>query len=229
MFFTRKSSILFICFWTVLYTLKAQDNWTGYWQPQLALNYKVTANYSHNFSLAKRTYLYQDSALDFEIRQLDFVHFSKLKISDNQSLGLGLQYRFRENFEQDKENELRITQQYNITHKARVLRFGHRLRTEQRITASATIHRFRYRFALDLPLQGVELDIGESYLVLTTESLLSAGKATRPEYDQRITAQLGWLISEKTKFQLGAEYRAENYNAVTENVAFLITNLVLSL
>lgn len=229
MCFTRKNCVIFIFFWTLLQYVQGQDNWTGYWQPQLALNYKVTGNYAQNASLAKRTYIYRESASAFEIRQLDFVHFSKLKLRDNQSLGLGLQYRFRENFERDKENELRITQQYNITHKARILRIGHRFRTEQRITTLSTIHRLRYRLAVDLPLQGVELDIGESYLVISTEALLSVGKAMGPEYDQRITAQLGWLLSKKTKFQLGAEYRAENYNAETENVAFLITNLVLSL
>lgn len=229
MCFIKKNSFLFIAFWILFQDANAQDNWTGYWQPQLAINYKVSGNYSNNFSLAKRTYLYRESASDFQIRQIDLVHFSKLKIRDNQSLGFGLQYRFRENFEPDKQNELRLTQQYNITHKARILRIGHRFRTEQRITASSTIHRFRYRFAIDLPLQGVSLDIGESYLVLATESLLSVGKALRPEHDQRITAQLGWLLSKKTRFQLGAEYRAENYTASTENVAFLVTNLVLSL
>lgn len=179
--------------------------------------------------MSKRTYLFQEEEFQFKVRQLDVSHFSNLKIRGNQSIGFGVQYRFRETFENDKSNELRFTQQYNITHKYRSLRFGDRFRSEQRITTSKTIHRFRYRLALDFPLQGVQLDVGESYFIVSTESLLSVAKASRPEYDQRITAQLGWLLSEKTKLQLGSEYRFENYTQNTENVFFILTGLILSL
>lgn len=106
---------------------------------------------------------------------MDLAHFSKLKIRDNQSIALGLQYRFRQNFE-NGENELRLTQQYNITNKPNAVRFGHRLRTEQRITNSLTTHRFRYRFALDFPLVGEKLDTGEPYFVGSFENLLSVAK-----------------------------------------------------
>ena len=207
----------------------AQENLTAYWQPQISLNYKVAKNYSHNFSFANRSYLYQDEDFQFNARQIDISHFSNLKVGDNQSFGLGVQYRFREVFEDGKSNELRFTQQYNIVQKSRSLRFGNRFRAEQRITTSQTIHRFRYRLALDFPLQGVQLDVGESYLIVSTESLLSAAKASKPEYDQRITAHLGWLLSERTKLQVGSEYRFENYAQNTENVLFLLTGLIVSL
>ncbi|MGB3151843.1 MAG: DUF2490 domain-containing protein [Maribacter sp.] len=230
MYFIKNGLLLFIG--TVLgsfTTAQAQENLTSYWQPQTSLNYKVSKNYSHNFALAKRTYLFQEEEFQFSVRQLDLSHFSNLKIRDNQSIDFGVQYRFREVFEDDGSNELRFTQQYNITRRYRSLRFGDRVRTEQRITPSRTIHRFRYRLALDFPLQGVQLDVGESYVVFSTESLLSVAKAAKPEYDQRITAQIGWLLSEKTKLQLGSEYRFENYTQNTENVFFLLTGLILSL
>jgi hypothetical protein len=211
------------------YVAQGQDNLTGYWQPQIGVNYKVSNNYSHNFSLAKRTFILRDSDTEFTIRQLDLAHFSNLKIRGNQSVGLGIQYRFRGLFDDTAENELRLIQQYNITKSNRGLRFGNRFRSEQRITNSLTIHRFRYRFALDFPLQGQSLDIGETYLVLSTESLLSVAKASLPEYDQRITANLGWVLDEKTKLQVGTEYRAENYTNETEHVFFFLTTLVLSL
>ena len=211
------------------YVAQGQDNLTGYWQPQIGVNYKVSNNYSHNFSLAKRTFILRDSDTEFTIRQLDLAHFSNLKIRSNQSVGIGIQYRFRGLFDDTAENELRLIQQYNITKSNRGLRFGNRFRSEQRITNSLTIHRFRYRFALDFPLQGQSLDIGETYLVLSTESLLSVAKASLPEYDQRITANLGWVLDEKTKLQVGTEYRAENYTNETEHVFFFLTTLVLSL
>ena len=119
----------------------SQDDLVSYWQPGIAVNYKVAPGYEHNFSLTKRTFTYRDSQLQFDIRQLDLVHFSNLKILDNQSIGFGIQYRFRKVFEPDRGNELRLTQQYNITFRPRVLRIGHRLRSEQRIFKQQTIHR----------------------------------------------------------------------------------------
>jgi hypothetical protein len=209
--------------------LVAQDNFTGYFQPQVAVNYKVSNNYKQNFSIAQRNYIFEDESSTFRTRQIDIVHFSNLKIRGNQSLALGIQYRFRQNFETSKQNELRLTQQYNITFKPRVVRFGHRLRSEQRITKELTIYRFRYRFSLDFPLQGEQLDIGETYFVGNIEALLSVANANVPEYDQRFTANFGWLLREKTRLQIGVEYRFEDYTHQTENILFALTSLVLSL
>ena len=207
----------------------SQDDLVSYWQPGIAVNYKVTPGCEHNFSLTKRTFTYRDSQLQFDIRQLDLVHFSNLKILDNQSIGFGIQYRFRKVFEPDRGNELRLTQQYNITFRPRVLRIGHRLRSEQRIFKQQTIHRFRYRFALDSPLIGEKLDIGEPYIVGTLETLLSAGPGESPQYDQRVGLNLGWLVTQKSKIQAGLEYRREDFAASGEDILFFNTSLVLSL
>ncbi|MFT6370659.1 MAG: hypothetical protein ACJAWH_001743 [Maribacter sp.] len=225
-----KHSYLFLLFLLCTSSvLEAQDNLTGYWQPDVGINYKITPNYAHNFSLAKRTYVFRDDQTQFTLRQLDVVHFSNLRIGADKSVGFGVQYRFRHLFERTKENELRFVQQYNVTKSTRGLRLGNRFRSEQRITKISTIHRFRYRFALDFPLQGEELDLGESYIVVSTEALLSVAKAAVPEYDQRLTANIGWLLEQNTKLQMGAEYRTENYTQGPEHVFFLLTSLVLSL
>ncbi|MFT5738571.1 MAG: hypothetical protein ACI9SG_002927 [Maribacter sp.] len=229
MSFIKHSYLFLLFFLCTSSVLEAQDNLTGYWQPDVGINYKVTPNYAHNFSLAKRSYILKEDQTQFAVRQLDVVHFSNLKIGTDKSFGLGVQYRFRDIFERTKENELRFVQQYNVTKSTRGLRLGNRFRSEQRITKSSTIHRFRYRFALDFPLQGEELDVGESYIVVSTEALLSVAKATVPEYDQRLTANLGWLLDQNTKLQIGAEYRTENYTQGTEHVFFLLTSIVLSL
>ena len=205
-----------------------QNNVTAYFEPDISLNYDLATNYSHNFKISQRSYIYDDD-FRFKARQLDISHFSKFKIRYNQSIALGLQYRFRSTFENDRENELRITQQYNITRKSANIRFGNRFRTEQRITPSLTTHRFRYRLALDAPLNGEKLDVGEAYFVASTESLLSVARQNRPEYDQRISAHIGWLLNKETKLQLGTEYRAENFAHRTEHVLFMLASLVLSL
>ena len=214
----------------VLFTgenLAGQDNFTGFFEPDIALNYKVATNYNHIFAISQRSYLYDDE-LQFQARQLDISHFSELKIAYGQSVALGIQYRFRNPFD-GNENELRLTQQYGINKKYGSLRLGNRFRAEQRIRPSLTIHRFRYRLAVDFPLNGEELDIGETYFVATTESLLSASKGNSPEFDQRITANIGWLVNETVKLEVGTQYRVENYTQSTENVLFLLTSLTLSL
>ena len=207
--------------------LFGQENFTGYLEPDIALSYDVATNYSHNFSLSQRSYIYDD---DFElrVRQLDIAHFSKLNIAYGQSIALGVQYRFRQIFD-GGDNELRLTQQYNVTHKSGNLRIGNRLRAEQRIRPSLTIHRFRYRLAFDLPLSGEELDVGEAYFVASTESLLSASRGSGPEFDQRVSANIGWLVNQTINLEIGTQYRVENYTQRTENVLFLLTSLAVNL
>jgi len=210
-------------------SITGQNNFTGYWEPEVAVNYKVATNYSHNFSLDMRNYGYRMNDLQLRTRHMDIVHFSKLDIGNEQSLAFGIQYRFRDSFEKGRQNELRFTQQYNTTYQSGNIRFGDRLRAEQRITSNRTIHRFRYRFALDFALQGEKLDVGEPYFVASTESLLSVAKAQGPEWDQRLTTAIGWLLSGQAKFQTGLEYRIEDYTQNTENVLFLITSFIFSI
>ena len=210
-------------------TMSAQENWTGYFQPQIAVNYKVVGLYSHNFSILSRNYIYKEKDFTFKGRQLDITHFSNLQIRDNQSIALGIKYRFRNIFE-DRENELRFTQQYNITHKPYSVRFGHRFRVQQRITNSLTVHRFRYRFALDFPLKGEKLDLGEPYFVGGFENLLSVAKNNTPQYDLRLSGQVGWQLNGDIKFQVGMEYRMEDYSSgLPRNILFLLTSAQLSL
>ncbi len=225
-YYTRNLCTLLVI--SICSNVHCQDDFTGYFEPDISLNYEVSKNYGHNFKVSQRSYLYEDD-FGFRARQLDFSHFSSLKIGFDQSIALGIQYRFREVFENNQENELRFTQQYNIKKQRGAVRFGNRLRFEQRINPSLTIHRFRYRFALDFPLHGEKLDIGEAYFIVSTESLVSVAKSKYPEYDQRVTVNVGWLLKEKTKIQTGLEYRVEDYTNDSKNVLFATTSLVLNL
>ncbi len=229
MFYISRITLNFFLLCSSPFILQSQDNKTGFWQPEISINYKVSPLYSQNFSLTNRNYIYQDQKTKLSVRQIDLVHFSTYKVDFNKSLGMGLQYRFREPFEDTKENELRLTEQFNVTNEIRSMRLGNRIRTEQRITPFNTVHRIRYRFAVDFPLKGLKLDVGEPYLVATTEALLSIGKGMAPMYDQRITSQIGWSLPKGVKLQLGVEYRLENYTQNTQQIFFVLNSLVLSL
>jgi len=209
--------------------LMAQDSFIAYLQPQFALNYNVLPYYSHNLTLGNRNYIYRNGEAQFRGRNLDISHFSTYASGANTSLGLGLMYRFRELFEPGRNNEFRLTQQLNITSRPLIARYGHRLRSEQRIFPERTIHRFRYRFTLDFPLQGEKVDVRETYLILNSEALISTGMGMSPQVDQRFTATIGWLLEEDLQWQAGLEYRLEDYTGSTRPVLFLNSSFVFSL
>lgn len=215
--------LLFVCFKNV-----AQNNFETLGESAFAVNHKVSKNYSLNFALKDRYYLYKAADFTFEQRQIDIVHFSTFKLNYNHDLSVGLQYRNRDLFS-NSSNELRITEQFNYKKQKIGIRYGHRFRAEQRILNTKTIFRQRYRFAIDFPLNGEKLNIGESYLVNTVEGLLSVSKKDRPETDIRISSQIGWQVTEVLKLQTGLEHRFEAFNLKTKNNLFILTTAVLKI
>lgn len=208
------------------HTISAQNDFATLGETEFAINTTISDSYKVNFGLRTRYFLYEDQAVLLRNRQIDVLHFSTLKLNYNHDLSLGIQYRNRALFD-DSPNELRLTQQFNYTKQGFGLRFGHRLRTEQRVLPSKTIFRQRYRFAVDLPLKGEKLDIGEPYLVSSMELLLSLASPDQPEIDHRTTTQIGWQISKDLKLQTGLEYRFEAFNIDTEYRLFILTSAIL--
>lgn len=227
MSYTKFLLVVLACF-AGINTLFSQSEFEGLGETSFAINTDISSNYKVNFAVRSRYYLYQDDDFNFDNRQLDFVHFSTLNLDYNHSISLGVQYRIRESID-GGSNELRLTQQFNYTKKQEATRFGHRVRFEQRILEDLTILRSRYRFALDFPLNGEKLDIGEAYFVGAMEALLSNSKNEKPELDHRTTAHIGWLFSKTLKLQFGTEYRFEAFNLNTEQKLFFLTSAVLKI
>ena len=207
----------------------AQEDLSLLLQPSVSLNYPVTTTYSHNFSLAQRVSYLNLGEENITIRHMDLSHFSSVKWGVNRSLGLGILYRFREVFEDQSTNELRLTQQVNFVSRGQSLRFGHRLRTEQRLFPDLTLHRFRYRFAVDGPLQGKKLDPGEPYWIGGLEGLLMVGKGLEPVYSLRTSGWFGYLVSDLIRIQVGGEYRILGIWDSYRPFLFLLTSLVFNL
>ena len=205
-----------------------QSDFESLSESAFAINHKVSSKYKMNFALKSRAYIYRDSEFTYEQRQLDLMHFSTFPLNYNHSLSLGIQYRNRDWFD-DKSNELRLTQQFNVTKKRLAKRFGHRVRFEQRILDNVTVFRMRYRFAIDFPLNGEKLDLRETYFVGSLELLNSVNKLSAPEVDQRTTIQIGWLFSKDLKLQAGLEYRFEALNIDAEQKLFILTSAILKI
>lgn len=209
-------------------TIKAQEGFVILHEPEFSLNHKFSDNYKANLGFAARHFVFKKNDIFFKNRQVQVSHFSTWSLSYNNSISFGIMYRNREWFD-DSNNELRLTQQFNYTKQQNSIRFGHRFRNEQRIFNHSTIHRLRYRFALDAPLQGEKLDLGETYIVANTEFLLSLNASEKPAIDNRITSQIGWQTSEHLKLQIGLQYRFESFNLDTQNILLVLTSVVLKI
>lgn len=219
---------LILCLLFVFFKAKAQNNTEVLNENVFGLRHSFTKSYSVNFEVSNRAFVYTDDTVLYKTKQVQISHFSALKLDLKKSIALGLMYRHREAFE-DSSNEIRLTQQYNRKSIIKTLRFGHRFRSEQRFYDEFTAFRFRYRLALDIPLQGLKLDIGETYLVVTNEGLLTSAKTHKPEIEYRISPSLGILLSEDLNLEFGVELRLDKLNIKTEERIFLNTSFELKL
>ena len=206
----------------------AQENWDGVLQPQFIIRNKVTGTYNQLWRLSNR-FVGVAEEMDFSLQFIEIMHFSTLAVGDKQRLGLGIQYRFRENFDDTGQNEFRLTEQFIWKLPQESGSLAHRLRAEQRFFPDFTLHRFRYRISRDVPLQGQELNLKETFLVGQLEPVFTLANMRSPRYDQRFTMGLGWLIGKKTVWLNSLEYRLENYTHRTKHRVFLISALNISL
>ena len=207
----------------------SQNKFTGYYEPYIKLGYDIGKNYSQEFIFEERTTWYDNEAFTLKIKQVDLAHFSKLKLNDKNSVAVGLQYRFRENFSKDKENELRFTEEYTNTTQPSETEFKHRLRAEQRITSSSTSHRFRYNFAVLRSFKGSKIQNGAGYMIGDLETLLTVSEGFKPQYEQRIGAGLGWALSDLVKIELVTEYRLNDFTQNLGNELYVVTGLMIAL
>ena len=220
-------SIVLVALGTTI--LFGQNKFNGFYEPYIKLDYDVSKNFSQEFILEERTIWYDDESFKFDVKQIDLAHFSKLKLSDRNAVAVGIQYRFRENFDKDKENELRFTEEYTYTTKPKATEYEHRVRAEQRITSSETSHRFRYNFAVNRSFNGTEIKKGNAYIIGDLETLLTVAKTSKPEYEQRIGAGVGFAVSDLMKIELVAEYRLSDFTQNLVHELYFVTGLKISL
>lgn len=104
--------------------------------------------------------------------------------------------------------ENRFAQQITTSQRLRKYRLRERLLLEQRVFRQATRHRWRFRVALDYPLNGEKLDPGEWYLNHQTE-LLSEPFETDAwtGREHRLYTGTGTLLPTGSRLEVGVETR----------------------
>lgn len=142
---------------------------------------------------------------------------------------MGFQYRFEENFVKGEETELRFTEEYTYSIQPKVTEFEFRLRAEQRITSSTTSHRLKYNIATSRSFKGGDIDSGYAYIFGGLETFFTLAKTSKPEYEQRIGAGVGWVLNNYIKLELIMEYRITNFTQNLSHELFLVSGMKFTL
>ena len=146
-----------------------------------------------------------NESLKFDNRHIrtDLALFYSHTLSPNWKLAGAFLYRLRTG-----SNAYRTTQQVSYSKRSSSIRFAHRIRTDQTYRlAFNTIWRFRYRYSIELPLQGADLNDNEFYLISSAEVLFITSKG-QTNFQQRLSGSLGYFINNRNKFEIGIDYRA---------------------
>lgn len=199
----KNSLLLFICVSIFHVTTQAQNSFTLYAVPSVAISTPISKRWSQTFALENRNYAYRNNDFNLKLKHIEPAYFIKYKIDATKKIGLGSSYRIESS--KAKEREFRLMQQYEWKAKPDA-KLKNRLRTEQRIYSSHTNFRVRYQSALSVPVKKV-VDV----INLSEELLAEAGKTIKPEYENRITLSVGWKLSEKSSFNVGTQYRLSDF------------------
>lgn len=123
--------------------------------------------------------------------------------------------------------EHRFLGQYSFSFYIRAARIGNRARAEYiYFTRNTNEVRFTYQLSYDIPLDGLEINVGENYLVVSNEFL---GTVTGDFImENRFYAGIGWQLKSDRKLETGIEHRADDYFNETSHSLLLVTSFYLN-
>lgn len=178
--------------------------------PEAQLSYNINKDYYVTHKVESQHGMFDAQRLNQELAYshtlTDLQTFIGKKINPFVKVDLGYQYRIEEG-----ENTHRSIQQVAILQRSNFFRIGHRVRADQTYFDEETLLlRIRYRYAVQVPLQGRELDPGEKYLTLSNE-VIYMNQDSEDDIENRFVAALGFFVSDKTKYEVGLDYRTDDY------------------
>lgn len=192
--------------------LQAQNTqFSGGLFPEMSLSYNLNDLYSITHKVESQHGLFDNQSqlneeLAYEHVQTDLQSFLGRRINPYVKVALGYQYRI-----ENGENTHRPIQQVSILQRESKYRIGHRIRTDQTFFKEADmLWRYRYRIKGQIPLQGLELDPGEKYLILSNE-LIYMFQNGEDDLENRFVISLGFYFDDKNKLEVGVDYRTDDY------------------
>ena len=212
---------IFFCLLPVLSYSQVVDE--VLFQPGIKVSWNNNSRWSFNTSIEQRTSFDENT----EALHIQLAQFAQYEIGFYSQLGIGMMYR--ELFDQERPEELRLTEQYVFAKKYNQFKLAHRLRWDQRLRDERTTHRWRYQLSGSIPLNGSQVDATEYYISAHAETLFIAENQRLPAYDQRVGIALGKQLGSSYKLQLETEYRWEDFTAGTSRLLFVNLSIYASL
>ncbi len=212
--------------------LKAQSDQVQFvWEGGGLVNYKLNDLWSGNTGIGKRSIWStpESGALSGRLAFLEADQFLTRKMNPFLKASAGYKFRWVNPTGHPGRYEHRLTQQLAWTHLEKRIRMVSRFRTEQRFRTLSFAHRYRYSFSADLPLAGERLDVKEFYLALANELLFEAVDVEENTLEDRISASLGYLISDQMKAEFNITLRLEDITRTVEEITFFNTRVFYTL
>jgi hypothetical protein len=218
------SRLLFLIFTGISYIATSQSS-TLIYESEADLNWKLGKGWSINTGTGSR-HLIED---DLNFRQLEVSQNTSYQVGFYAKISLGTTYRWRNNFNQSRKDEVLLTGQYAYSKKLTKLKVAHRFQSQLRLRSELSINRNRYRFSLEWPLSGRVINTKELFLIGSTEALWSISKKIKPELGQRFSIEIGYQMSKTIQLITGTQLRFDNYNLGVSQSIFFNSGIVMSL
>lgn len=190
--------------------------------PDIAMNFKLGDGYFVNtkveafHSIFERD-LNSSSSWVSNFDGTDFQFFLTKRLNPFYRVSLGYQF----GFEPNNPGSHRLIQQVSYIVRPGNLTIGHRLRSDQTFYKEEALKiRLRYRFSLELPLQGQALDPGEFFL-LASEEVLFAYQDFAFGFENRLVFNTGFMINPSQKLQFGFDLRSNRGQLFTANTLLI--------
>lgn len=138
-----------------------------------------------------------------EHKRTDFHIYSSYKLNPYWKTSVGYIYLFNP----EDKGVHQVSAQLSYKHEPGNIRLGHRIRSDYIfLKEQLPVYRFRYRISAEIPLNGESLDLGEYYLLLSTEPIFNKGD-NMGELDARCLMKIGKIINFQHQVEGGIDYR----------------------
>ncbi|WNJ19276.1 DUF2490 domain-containing protein [Pontibacter sp. G13] len=180
--------------------------------PEAAVTVKFAKFYSSTFKIESIHQLVVDRDAErpnwrYQHESTEFQFFVGYKVSPLSDFSVA--YIFA--VDGDGPNTHGLTEQLGVVQLLPYFKLGHRFRFDQTFFPKGegpARLRVRYRLAMDLPLEGLEIDPNEFFLLVSDEVLVD-WRDGRSDLENRFVAQLGYKFDKWGKLQGGLDYRID--------------------
>lgn len=203
-----KYFIILITFFALSHSqMQAQQRFSIGVIPEFNLDYKLSERVfvKHGVELQEIFYNKEDD-FDLQFNKIDVQNILGYKTSEKTSIGVGYLLRI----EDDNRYYHRMTQQFSFKKAIAGLPISHRLRTDQTFSDEKPTFRFRYRVKTVFKFKEEALSTGDKYLVTSLETLYIR-ESQSDDIENRVYLGLGFLINSKSDFEIGLDWRTDDY------------------